>query len=258
MERIVEDLIIKNNNIVAKTNFMPQDIFLYEVIRVQRSIPIFLKEHYDRFVKSHNGKCLDCNFENFQKCVSTLIKANNITDCNIKVLDDDRDLYFIFIKSHYPDAETHKRGIDVLTANLMRSNPNKKQVNKELRSTSDKLISEHNVFEVLLVSDNQEITEGSRSNVFFIKDNIIYTAPDDKVLIGVTRNKVIEVINSLGIEIRYTALKKDELPYVDGAFLTGTSIDVFKIKSIDGRGCDRSAALIEKIAAGFLMLGHGL
>lgn len=31
------------------------------------------------------------------------------------------------------------------------------------------------------------ITEGSKSNVFFIKNNVIYTPPENMVLKGITR-----------------------------------------------------------------------
>ncbi len=49
---------------------------------------------------------------------------------------------------------------------------------------TNKIIQEQGVAEVLLIDGDNCITEGSRSNVFFIRDNVFYTAPLPHVLAG--------------------------------------------------------------------------
>jgi len=85
-----------------------------------------------------------------------------------------------------------------------------------------------------LFSNNDEtISEGSKSNVFFVLDESIITSPDSQVLLGVTRSKVIEVCKNNGIDVIKRNIYFNELKDFEGAFITGTSNDVLPIKTID-------------------------
>ncbi len=59
-------------------------------------------------------------------------------------------------------------------------------------------LQESKAYEALLVNEEGYITEGSRSNVFLIKDGVIYTPADRDVLLGITRAKVIDLIRDYG------------------------------------------------------------
>ncbi len=76
------------------------------------------------------------------------------------------------------------------------------------------------------------ITEGSRSNVFFVKDGCFVTAPAEEVLPGITRQKVIELLAGSGYALKEHSLSAAELPQVQAAFLTGTSPKILPIRSI--------------------------
>jgi branched-chain amino acid aminotransferase len=87
-------------------------------------------------------------------------------------------------------------------------------------------------YEVLLFNENNEFTEGSQSNLFFIVDNKVVTAPDSIVLKGITRDYVIKSINDLGLDlIKETVLVEDVLKY-DAMFISGTSPKVLPISEI--------------------------
>ena len=85
---------------------------------------------------------------------------------------------------------------------------------------------------MLLVDRNERITEGSRSNVFFVKGNRFYTAPDSMVLSGVTRKKVMECLADLEFTIVEEAVFTSEISTFDAVFLTGTSPKVLPVRSI--------------------------
>jgi len=61
----------------------------------------------------------------------------------------------------------------------------------------------------------------------------ILTSVDSAVLLGVTREKVIEICQKNGIEVEKRSIHKDELSDFDGAFITGTSNNVLPIKILD-------------------------
>ncbi|APQ18992.1 aminotransferase class IV [Maribacter hydrothermalis] len=92
---------------------------------------------------------------------------------------------------------------------------------------------QHNCYETIL-HRNGVFTEASHCNVFFVKNGVVYThKADEYILNGITRIVVIELCNSLGIEIRETAISLSEINTIDEAFLTGTSTQIAAIQQID-------------------------
>ncbi len=88
-------------------------------------------------------------------------------------------------------------------------------------------------YEALFVRDGR-ITEASHCNVFFVKDNVVYTHPADQfILDGITRKIVIELCNKTGIEIREEAIQYSEVESMDEAFLTGTTTQIASIRTLD-------------------------
>ena len=88
-------------------------------------------------------------------------------------------------------------------------------------------------YESLFVRDGR-ITEASHCNVFFVKDNVVYTHPADEfILDGITRQIAIELCEKTGIEIREEAVQFSEVTSMDEAFLTGTTTQIASIKTLD-------------------------
>ncbi len=78
------------------------------------------------------------------------------------------------------------------------------------------------------------LTEASHSNVFFVKNGVVYTHPADCfILDGITRQVVLELCEKLGIPVRLEGLPVQEIPNLDEAFLTGTSTQILAIRNID-------------------------
>ncbi len=90
-------------------------------------------------------------------------------------------------------------------------------------------------YEALLVDEDGHITEGSRSNIFFLKKGKIYTPPSGTVLLGVTREHVVGICKTLEMEISEAPFHIDEIEDIEGAFITGTTVDVLPIGSVDDK-----------------------
>lgn len=79
------------------------------------------------------------------------------------------------------------------------------------------------------------ITEASHSNVFFVKDGVVFTHPADHfILDGITRQVVLELCASLEIELRLEGIPSFRIHEMDEAFLTGTSTQIMPIDRVDG------------------------
>ncbi|RKD32945.1 aminotransferase class IV [Thermohalobacter berrensis] len=215
---------------------------IYEVIRVVKGIPLFVEEHIKRMKRSAEllGSRLYRSDKDILKDILKLIKINNVNNLNIKLVcdgkyDKDQNFLIFFIKSYYPERELYKRGIHTILYKGKRKNPNIKSVNEEFKRKVKEKLKEKKAFEALLVDENNNITEGSRSNVFFVKGEKVYTAPSSKVLLGITRSHIVGICKKLGIEIIERPIAVEELDKFDGAFITGTSVNVLPITVIDNR-----------------------
>ena len=208
---------------------------VYEVIRLSGGKPQFLKEHYERLERSlaSMGKPVPFTCGELASYIDELAEETGIKDHNIKLESDISGYSIMYLNpTHYPAAELYRSGVKVGLFRGERKNPNIKMMDRELRDATDRAIRQGDLYEVLLVNREGYITEGSRSNVFFIKNGEVFTSPTDAVLPGVTRTVIIRIIESSGIPIHYRAIRRDELGGFDAAFISGTSPKVLPIANI--------------------------
>lgn len=213
---------------------------VYEVIRVIDGIPLFLEEHYQRFENSFAilGHKLKKSYDDIKDSLNSLIKANDVINYNVKIVVNDlknenENSYFFFIKSNYPDENMYKYGVNTFLYNAERKNPNAKVIDKDLRGTINNLIAQGSFYEAVLVNSKGEITEGSRSNIFFIKDDYVVTAPNKDVLKGITRQRIISLCERENIKVLEEPIPSDNIKCFQAAFICGTSPKVLPISKID-------------------------
>ncbi|SHH95697.1 aminotransferase class IV [Sporanaerobacter acetigenes] len=243
--------IIENRGINVFKNINKPPI--YEVIRVIKGVPLFLEEHLERMRKSSD--IVDYQIyrtdKEIEEDIKKLIKENNVENLNIKLLCTEiqgKGQVFLayFIKSYYPESRVYMEGIHTILYHFERENPNAKILNVSFKEDVNRKIEENNAFEALLVNNQGYITEGSRSNMFFVKDEILYTAPKGDVLLGVTRNHIMEVCNKLGLKVVEENIHIEDLSKINASFMTGTSVNVLPISSIDKRKYDSVNNIIVK------------
>lgn len=134
---------------------------------------------------------------------------------------------------HVPLDEEYKTGVFTIFLHKERQNPNAKVWNQKMRETTIRDLQVAKAFEGILVDEKRFVTEGSRSNVFFIKDGKVFTTPHNFILPGITREKVLKVCESCGIEVLQKRIHATNVASFDAAFLTGTSRKVLPIKAIN-------------------------
>jgi branched-chain amino acid aminotransferase len=243
---IIGDYVIHNKKAVNADDFdyslTSKYPGIYEVIRIIDGVPLFLEKHLERFRSSSNllGYDIKEPDESIKETIKNLLDANKLKVGNIKLVINSldkspQDSYAFVIKSRYPSKEEINNGVPAVLFSAERSNPNAKTTDLKIREKINQKISESNAYEAILVNKNGEITEGSKSNIFFIKGESIYTSPIKDVLPGVTRGYVLDICKSLGLNIHEAAVNTDFLNECDGLFLTGTSPQVLPISSVDGK-----------------------
>ena len=213
---------------------------VYEVIKVQKNVPMFLEDHLERFFKSIDAlgyKC-DLTLENIKNRVDFLIDKNPKGDRNLKLIfsetkDGTFKLLIFFIDTVFPDEKLYKEGIKTVTIKLQREDPNIKIQRNWYKEKVGNFLKEKEAYEALLVDDDGFITEGSRSNIFYVIGDEIITTQGDKVLLGITREYVLKVIEKLGYKLVNKTLNIRDLKDIDGVIMTGTGVGVIPISTID-------------------------
>ncbi|HLG22137.1 MAG TPA: D-amino-acid transaminase [Candidatus Manganitrophaceae bacterium] len=88
-------------------------------------------------------------------------------------------------------------------------------------------------FEALFVRDGK-VTEGAGSNLFAVFGKKVVTPPAGPyILSGITREVVLEIGKELGLEMIERELKRSALFSADELFLTGTTVEVLPVVSLD-------------------------
>ena len=136
--------------------------------------------------------------------------------------------------SGYP-AEQRMHGVACATVgHTARSNPLAKQTGWLSTRESFARSTTHDVFEYLLLDDDEHVLEGSSSSFFAVtgQPQALRTA-GDQVLAGIARSIVLEVAPAV-IDIDLTPVTKVELPEVGEAFITSATRGVIPVVQIDG------------------------
>lgn len=89
--------------------------------------------------------------------------------------------------------------------------------------------------EALLLNTEGNVIEAASSNLFWIENGAVCTAPiESGVLPGVTRDVVLEICRKLAIAAREKSIRPDALRAASGVFLSLSSLGIVEAISLDG------------------------
>jgi len=230
-----------NNGFIEEgsLDYYPQTIpggWIYEVIRVMEGSPVFIREHLDRLWKAAKITDLPMLFTQAEliQGIFRLISSENIKSGNLRIQISIKEGYSLIgiIPHKYPKAEQYRNGVVVDLAGMERQKPNIKSWNREVRQNADRIIREKNIYEVILISPEGFLLEGSRSNIFGLKKGSIITPPRKQVLPGITRQIIMDICHENLIPVREESIHRSDLHSFQSFFLTGTSPGILPIRRI--------------------------
>lgn len=232
---------------------------VYEVIRMVKGSPIFFNDHLDRLVSSvrFQGRIMLADRDQLKKDILILSSTEKKKEINIKIVfnyNENSENYLIYyIEPVYPTEDQYRTGVKGILYHAERFNPESKVINHRLRSSIYNRLIHEGAFEALLVDRDNCITEGSRSNIFFIKGDTLYTAPENKVLNGITRKHIIEICGENGINIVFECVGEKRLSEFESAIMTGTSPIVLPFSVISGHTFNVRHNLISSLRSLYLI-----
>jgi aminodeoxychorismate lyase len=108
--------------------------------------------------------------------------------------------------------------------------------------------------DAILLNTNGHIVEGTSSNIFWVKNNTVWTpALPAGPLPGVTRELILGLCRELKIRVRETLARPGILVNAEGVLLTLSSRGIVEVESVNGKRMHRSPAT-SKLYAAYLAL----
>jgi len=262
METALLNYFVHDTQLRSTCDFNPyfpgEGVSIYEILRVEQGIPLFLKEHINRIFSSASLENIQMNLSRkfIRQSVKVLIDENRMSIGNIKFLfhrnpsGSNRFMAWV-VPFFYPSARQYAKGIVAGSMQAERENPNAKKIMHSLREQADALMKKEHYWEVVYVNAQDILTEGSRSNIFFIRDNKIFTPELSLVLPGITRAKVLTLAAESGIPVEETKITPEEMKNFEACFLTGTSPKVLPVVRLDQWNFDVQHPLICRLMSDY-------
>jgi branched-chain amino acid aminotransferase len=209
----------------------------YETIRLIGGRPLFWEEHLARLERSVSSDTedvisLDGMVEDIR---GFLMKTSGKCFSSLRIVAaaDYRVIHYVDIK--LPAKEDFDKGIVSASLCWERQAPNIKAFRGDYKAAVAKVFEDTNAFELILADNNGKLYEGSKSNFFAIVDGTVYSAPDDKILIGITRNRVIEALKDQHLDLKTDMFTLNELKESNASlFVSSTPFDILPVASVDG------------------------
>ena len=217
---------------------------VFDFFLVKEGVPRFMPFHLDRFYRSAALLEMTVPYtkEELSAIVRSLIVRNGHPNSSVKIIltgglsPDDFTLVpsnstLIVINKPFELAipEGWRNGARLITSNYQREMPEAKTINYIRSVNLSQRLMASNAAEVLYL-DRKWVRECSRSNIFYVKDQCVYT-PGTKILQGITRKRIL---SAEGIQVREKDCKLEELLGSEEVFITSTTKGVLPIVQIDG------------------------
>ncbi len=248
---------------------------VFEGIRAYNGRVWKLSEHLDRLYSSAKSIMMEIpiSWKEMEQVVLETCRRNNLSDAYIRLVVsrgfgdlglDPRKCpkpTVVCIADSivlYPE-EVYKVGMKIISVSTRRIptqslSAQVKSLNY-LNSIMAKITAVHLGYpEVLMLTTEGWVAEGTGDNIFIIKKGKVITPPSSLgVLEGITRQVCMEVASDLGYTVEEGLFSLHDLYIADECFLTGTAAEAIPVVEVDGRkiGSGDPGSITAKIIAGF-------
>lgn len=226
---------------------------VYEVIAAYQGQYRALDQHLDRLQKSLKAILLESPLttSEWKQAIQATLEKNNLSQSDAVIYlqvtrgnsvprdfnfaEDAKASYFIQTRAYdFPTYDRLNQGYKAISHEDIR------RAHCYIKSTclQTSALLKHQAVEAgaeeCLLHRNELLTEGSSSNVFMIKDSIVYTPPLTKsILPGVTRALVIDSCQQLDFAVKQIAIPFEQLFTADECWITSTTRTIKPITQLD-------------------------
>ncbi|MDZ7757610.1 aminotransferase class IV [Rhodohalobacter sp.] len=240
----------------------------FETLLVQKSRFFKLKEHIDRLNRGmaylSGGKVQDVAVDQIKSDTLRLLKENQIEQERVKVriqfslmeesgYSETRNPRYFLLITVSKAAESVKplivtiadtrvvpsnsRPADLKLSNMLHY----RQAWREAKSAG--------VDDAILLTTDDVLAETSIGNLFWKKDDVIYTPSTDcDILPGIMRNSLIDILtNKMNLKVMEGKYRFSELKAAESVWMTNSVREIQAISEVDGREFETDQAFIGQL-----------
>jgi len=224
---------------------------LFETMRSHNGVVFALKDHLDRLFFSARSLSINTPYDAkyITDAVYRVLRANELTDARLRLTltngpmseDEDKRKSTLLISAtkfrSYP-PEYYQKGILVVLCQF-RQNPSEPTCGHKVTSYFSRMIAlshahQKKAAEALWFTVDNCLAEGCVSNVFLVKDSVLYTPPiKTPVLAGIARKTVCQIALKSSIQLVEKSLTIEDILAADEMFLTNVIMQVLPITRVE-------------------------
>ncbi|KHF38309.1 aminodeoxychorismate lyase [Halalkalibacter okhensis] len=233
---------------------------LFETFRVDDGHPFLLDDHFRRLQAGLKtlGISWSMGREEILRVIQQLLKANNLQSAyvrwNVSAGRQDLGLYtgeyeeptvIVYMKP-LPTTQAACKKANVLT--IKRNTPEGSIRLKSHHYLNNVLakreIGDDSNVEGIFLTEAGFIAEGVVSNLFWVKDQVVYTpAVETGILDGITRQFILALLEESGIAYEVGFYRPDDVLNADEAFITNSIQEIVTLSSFNGKLFQEEAML---------------
>jgi branched-chain amino acid aminotransferase len=221
---------------------------IFDFLQNIKGVPLFIDDYLDRFERS--AAMMDLVFPEKERAVLkakifALIAKNNFAHSSLRLCltggySDDAFTpaatpnFFIIEQPiiENPDYQGFKKGEKLMLHEYVRDIYQIKSTNYVVPIRLQARWKAQNAIDVLYHKDGW-VSESSRSNFFIVNDKKEIITPDDLVLHGITRKKVIALAQKTGYEVIIRPITLTETLAAKETFITSSTKGILPIVRLD-------------------------
>jgi len=225
----------------------------FETLRAYNGRPAFCDMHYHRLRANCEKLSIDLPVDEyaFEHAVIKTINANRLKNAHMRVTVSPvgvsvgierpskmKTNIVIFARplKERPKEHYEKGARIVIVESVFADDPEMSEIkstNYLTKMLARMEVSRKKADEGLLMNRSGSILEGSATNLFVVKDGVLFTPPlSDGCLPGITRWVVLGLAEGLKIPCRESSLRLTDIKKVDEIFLTGSTAEILPVREV--------------------------
>jgi len=245
---------------------------IFETMPVYSGRVFLLDRHLARLADSAAAVLLNlpCSSEDLVRAVTDTIEANGVAMGSVRLtvtrgvgpagidpLAETTPTVLVMTAAPRDLAPLKAAGVDVVISDVVRNLPAAVPCFAKTGNMLNNILgraaaSRAGAFEAVMLNTDGTVAEGTVSNVFAVIGGIVHTPPaDGRILPGVTRGAVLEILSELNVAAVEQPFGMPELLSAEEIWLTNSLIEVLPVRSCAGRPLPGPWPVWQKVDAAY-------
>lgn len=248
MAAFLNNRFVENNEAVLHVSdlSMQRGYGIFDFFRTVNGMPLFMKDHFDRFYSSAEAMHLPVgkNKEELAAIIYELIKKSGLTETGLRIMltggysadsyhPSTPNLLITCNPVKTATTDDFEKGISIITHKYQRELPHIKSINYLMAVWLQPLLKEKMVDDVLYYN-KESITEFPRSNVFIVTADNKLVTPANNILKGITRKHILSIAGEV-LPVEERNITVDELMKAKEIFATATSRKILPVLKVNDK-----------------------